>query len=181
MKAIDIEGWYEQYVDELFAYGMAFCANRETVLDAIQDVFLHLYEIENRLEMPANVRAYLLGALKNRLISVMRKEVLFQDLNEAGDAFFHIKVDAQALIENAEECRYYEEQVEALLNLLTDKQREVIYLYYMQGLNYEGIASILKITPKSVRKMAYRAIERMQQSKNISFHLLLFLLIMPKG
>ena len=181
LKEVDIESWYEQYVDELFAYGMAFCMNRETVLDAIQDVFLHLYEIEKRLDMPANVRAYLLGALKNRLISVMRKEVLFENLNEEGDSVFHIKVDAQALIEDVEECKYYEEQVEALLNLLTDKQREVIYLYYMQGLNYEEIASILKITPKSVRKIAYRAILRMQQSKNISFHLLLFFLMMPKG
>ena len=47
--------------------------------------------------------------------------------------------------------------------------------------HYEEIASILKITPKSVRKIAYRAILRMQQSKNISFHLLLFFLMMPKG
>lgn len=64
LKEVNIENWYEQYIDELFAYGMAFCMNRETVLDAIQDLFLHLYEIENKLESPANVKFYLLNSLK---------------------------------------------------------------------------------------------------------------------
>lgn len=46
----------------------------------------------------------------------------------------------------------------------------------MQGLSYEEIASLLKITPKSVRKIAYRAIERMQQSKKISFKIIILIL-----
>ena len=70
---------------------------------------------------------------------------------------------------------------------MTERNEEVIKTDYIEDIfcsgckNYEEIASILKITPKSVRKIAYRAILRMQQSKNISFHLLLFFLMMPKG
>lgn len=176
LKEVNIENWYEQYIDELFAYGMAFCMNRETVLDAIQDLFLHLYEIENKLESPDNVKFYLLNSLKNRLISVLRKEISFQNLDEIEDYNFQIKVDAKDLIEDTESCQLYEKQIEQLLSLLTNKQREVIYLYYMQGLSYEEIASLLKITPKSVRKIAYRAIERMQQSKKISFRIIILIL-----
>ena len=46
--------------------------------------------------------------------------------------------------------------------LLTNKQREVVYLHFMQELSYQEVAEILHITPKSVRKIIYRALERMQ-------------------
>ena len=62
-----------------------------------------------------------------------------------------------------------------LLNLLTSKQREVIYLHFIKALSIQEISEMLNITPKSVRKMIYRAIERMQQGK-IELLLLLTLL-----
>ena len=61
------------------------------------------------------------------------------------------------------------------LNLLTNKQREVIYLRFIKALSIQEISEILNITPKSVRKMIYRAIERMQQGKIELLFLLMFL------
>ena len=51
-KIREFDKWYEQYVDELFSYGMAFGMEKEYVLDVIHDVFLHLYESVNKIEMP---------------------------------------------------------------------------------------------------------------------------------
>lgn len=63
-----------------------------------------------------------------------------------------------------------------LLSLLTSKQREAIYLHYMQNLSYEDVAQILNITPKSTRKLIYRAIQKMQEGLPIYFVLLLLLI-----
>ena len=81
----------------------------------------------------------------------------------------------QRWIEDEEERRNYEKEVENLLNLLTNKQREVIYLRFIKALSIQEISEILNITPKSVRKMIYRAIERMQQGKIELLFLLMFL------
>lgn len=163
LKEIDIDNWYELYVNDLFAYGMAFCMDRDVVLDAIHDLFLHLYEMGNKLKKPENIKSYLFGALKNRLISIKRKEIALQELTDDADYEFQLKTDAQELTDDEDERKSYEQQIDDLLNLLTPKQREVIYLHYLEELSYEEIASILNITPKSVRKMTYRALERMQQ------------------
>lgn len=173
-KGIEYDKWYENYVDEMFSYGMAFGMEKEAVLDAIHDVFLHLYERGNNL-MVTNVKFYLLSCLKNRIISLKRKEVSFLYLEDNKDHEFFIKVDGLDLIEDEEWRAEYTERVEKLLGLLTDKQREVIYLRFMQGLEYEEIAQILRITPKGARKLTYRAIGRMQENKDVVF--LFFLLV----
>ena len=137
----EIDKWYENYIDELFAYGIAFGVEKDFVLDAIHDLFLHLFESADKIEILGSPKSYLFSAL----------------------------------MEDEEERRNYEKEVESLLNLLTNKQREVIYLRFIKALSIQEISEILNITPKSVRKMIYRAIERMQQGKIELLFLLMFL------
>ena len=161
-KISEFDKWYEQYVDELFSYGMAFGIEKEYVLDVIHDIFLHLYESADKIEITDNPKFYLLRSLKNRIISFKQKSSNLLSLDDNVDYDFQIKVDALALMEDEEERLAYEEQLESLFGLLTNKQREVVYLHFMQELSYQEIAEILHITPKSVRKIIYRALERMQ-------------------
>ena len=152
----EIDKWYENYIDELFAYGIAFGVEKDFVLDAIHDLFLHLFESADKIEILGSPKSYLFSALKNKIITSLRKQANWLSLEE-------------------EERRNYEKEVESLLNLLTNKQREVIYLRFIKALSIQEISEILNITPKSVRKMIYRAIERMQQGKIELLFLLMFL------
>lgn len=152
----EIDKWYENYIDELFAYGIAFGVEKDFVLDAIHDLFLHLFESADKIEILGSPKSYLFSALKNKIITSLRKQANWLSLDE-------------------EERRNYEKEVENLLNLLTNKQREVIYLRFIKALSIQEISEILNITPKSVRKMIYRAIERMQQGKIELLFLLMFL------
>ena len=144
----EIDKWYENYIDELFAYGIAFGVEKDFVLDAIHDLFLHLFESADKIEILGSPKSYLFSALKNKIITSLRKQANWLSL---------------------------EKEVESLLNLLTNKQREVIYLRFIKALSIQEISEILNITPKSVRKMIYRAIERMQQGKIELLFLLMFL------
>lgn len=168
--------WYEQYVDELFSYGMAFGLEKELILDAIHDVFLHLYEAADRIETPVNPKFYLLRSLKNKIISYQRNPLHWLSFDESDLYSFHIHVDASSVIEDEEERISYEKKVADLLALLTDKQREVVYLHFMEELSYQEIAALLGVTPKSIRKIIYRALERMQK-ENIPLILLSLLLL----
>lgn len=161
----EIDKWYENYIDELFAYGIAFGVEKDFVLDAIHDLFLHLFESADKIEILGSPKSYLFSALKNKIITSLRKQANWLSLDE----------EVEALMEDEEERRNYEKEVESLLNLLTNKQREVIYLRFIKALSIQEISEILNITPKSVRKMIYRAIERMQQGKIELLFLLMFL------
>ncbi|MDR2970246.1 MAG: sigma-70 family RNA polymerase sigma factor [Tannerellaceae bacterium] len=174
-KIRELDKWYEQYVDELFSYGTAFGIEKGYVLDAIHDVFLNLYESADKRELPDNPKFYLLRSLKNRIISSKLKASNLLSLDDQPEYEFQINVDALALLENEEERLAYEEQLENLFRLLTNKQREVVYLHFMQELSYQEVAEILHVTPKSVRKIIYRALERMQGGIAPLWLLLIFL------
>ncbi len=170
---------YEMYMREMFAYGMAFGIDKETILDAIHDVFLHIIEQENEINEQSNAKFYLLCSLKNRLFSIKRKEISFENIEEADDYNFSIAVSGlEDVIEEEEERIRLTAQIEDMLSELTSRQREVVYLRYMQGLSYEEIASLLQITPKAVRKLNYRALERIKERYGDTF--ILFIVLLSK-
>ena len=165
-RETEYDRWYEAYVDEMFSYGMAFGIEKDVVLDIIHDIFLYLYEKEDKQQIE-NVKFYLLRSLKNRILSMKRQDISFLSVENDGDYEFLIQVGGLDLVDDDEERKEYADQIDYLLSLLTGKQREVIYLHFMQELSYDEIAQILQITTKSVRKLTYRAIERMQEEKQL--------------
>ncbi len=169
------------YVNDMFAYGMAFGIEKETVVDAIHDVFLHIIERNNPIDAQSNAKFYLLCSLKNRLFSIKRNEITFESLDDTGSYEFSIVVSGlENSVEDEEERNELTAQIEAMLKELTGKQREVIYLKYMQKLSYEEIAEILHITPKAVRKLNYRALDRIRERYGTTFAFFVLLSSMCK-
>ena len=52
-----------------------------------------------------------------------------------------------------------------MLEILTDKQKEAVYLRFIQELEYEEVANLLDMTAPAVRKLISRAIKRMRDEK----------------
>lgn len=148
----EIDKWYENYIDELFAYGIAFGVEKDFVLDAIHDLFLHLFESADKIEILGSPKSYLFSALKNKIITSLRKQANWLSLDEEVEYNFKIEVDAEALMEDEEERRNYEKEVESLLNLLTNKQREVIYLRLSKHSPYKKFPKYSISLPKVCEK-----------------------------
>lgn len=152
------------YSGNMYAYGMAFNINKETVLDAIHDVFLHIIEREKEIDTESNVKFYLLISLRNRLFSIKRKEMSTQSIDDVENSNFTLMVNKlEDIVEDEEERNELTLRIEEILNELTSRQREVIYLRYMQNFSYEEIAEMFQISPKAVRKLNYRALSRIKE------------------
>ena len=125
--------------------------------DAIHDVFCTLYLKRKELTDVCSLPSYLFRAFRNNMLNVWRKHSKLSetDINRLP---FTTEVTVLDTIIDEEEKSDIKEIVEDLLNTLTDRQREAIYLRYMQNLSYEEIAELLDISPGSVRKLGYRAI-----------------------
>ena len=61
---------YNLYIDDLFAYGMHFTTNRESVKDCIQEVFISLYKDRSKQRKVNNIKSYLFVSLKNELFDL---------------------------------------------------------------------------------------------------------------
>mgnify|MGYP002533844966 FL=1 len=162
-KQCDYKRLYEKYVGQMYSYGKALGVDDDALYDLIHDVFLHFFEHQNEIVDNDNVKYYLFRCLKNRMISEKRKEVTMEDIDESDDYLFSITVFGLDYIEEEEERKEIAEQIENMLCSLTGRQREAIYLRYMQELEYDEIAVLLNLTTKGTRKLIYRAIERMRE------------------
>ena len=138
---------YSLCVNDLLAYGQSLGFDMNLCEDAIHDVFCTLYLKRKELTEVCSLPSYLFRAFRNNMLNVWRKHSKLSetDINRLPFTTEEEKSDIKEIVED-------------LLNTLTDRQREAIYLRYMQNLSYEEIAELLDISPGSVRKLVYRAI-----------------------
>lgn len=61
---------YEEYVQDLYQYGLCFTSDTELVKDCIQDLFVYLYANRSHLEISCQVKTYLLVSLKHNIVGV---------------------------------------------------------------------------------------------------------------
>lgn len=172
-KQRDYRVLYERYVNQMYSYGMALGVEEDTLHDLIHDVFLHLFEHQNEIQEGENEKYYLLRCLKNRLISVQRKKIDFEEL-PATDHYPFLMTVSGLEIEEEEERLEVSSLIENMMQCLTGRQREAIYLRYMQELEYDEIAVLLGLTTKSTRKLVYRALDHIREEYGQGFLILLF-------
>ena len=160
-ETVDITSVYNLYVNDMFIYGKYLGFEREVIKDAIHDVFVKITIKSEVLEGVSSIKYYLFRALKNRLLDIYTKEQRSVDINEASvnnDLPFVIDVNVEKLMINEEKKAKIKSEVEEMLSSLSPRQREIIYLKYVQGYDYEEIAELMQITVHSCRKLVSKAI-----------------------
>ena len=152
---------YNKYIDELFAYGVGLGFEREILKDAIQDVFVKFYVNKTQLKGIIQLKYYLFRMLKNRLFDIY-KSIKREAKEEVTDLPFLIEPSVLDELVAMEEELALESEMKALLGVLTDRQREGVYLRFIQEMEYEEIGVLLDMTAPAVRKLITRAMKRMR-------------------
>ncbi len=156
---------YDAHVNGLHSYGTGLGFSHDACMDAIQDVFCKLFfKIETINAETA--KYYLFRSFRNRLIDLYKskkKEIAYPDIS---DLPFHVEVTVVDTLIEEEEQEQIKKKVDQLMGMLTQRQREAIYLRYMEELEYDEIGKILRMNAESVRKLVFRGIEKLRQQKN---------------
>jgi len=165
---------YKTYARELYVYGKTLGFDRNSLNDAIQDIFVKILCNRKLIEGVTNLKYYLFHALRNRMLNLSR-----DTLNHGGsgisEAAFPVKVTILDQLIEDEERRALEIRIENLMNCLTVRQREVINLRFKHEMSYDEIASLLNMSAPSVRNLVSRAIKRMRDENILLFSMLIYL------
>jgi len=172
---------YFRYYSNLYEYGMRITGDKELVKDTIHDLFVKLWKNKLNLGNVTAIRAYLLVALRSALYNSLQKSSRkpVSELNE--NSSFEMVFSVESDYIKKETTSVQNKRLMDALGLLTARQKEVIYLRYLQELDYAEIAVIMDITPKAVYKLTARGLETLRQILNISDTLLLALLALLSG
>lgn len=153
---------FYKFYDDLYFYGTKFCNDNDQITDSIQEVFIYLWESRKTLSNVSHVKAYIFKIFRNNIFKAKAKPIfhtLFPYKEQINCKDFEIS--QEDLIVEQELNSIRSELIMNILNELTPKQREILYLKYYCNMNNTEISDALSIEKQSVSNLLNR-----------SFHLL---------
>lgn len=147
------------FYNDLYFYGIKLVNDNNLIIDTIQDVFSILWENKKKLSDVQNVRAYIFTIFRNKLLKVSQKNINFfslDDISKIPEKEFIIS--QEDLIIEKETKSQISKSISAILEDLTDKQKEILYLKFYCNLSNTEICQTLQINKQSVSNLLNRSI-----------------------
>ncbi len=161
------EAIFRRYHETLRLYGSKICSDSGMLEDAIQDLFVELWQSKSNAPIQS-VKAYLLKALKYKLFRALkssRKRSIHLPDND--DLDFNFAHDNTLI--SAEEEKLRSLKINGILQQLPSRQREIIYLRIYQNLDYSEISEIMGINYQVARNLFYQSMKSLRQSFSEQF------------
>ena len=153
----------QRHYDAVYGLAFRFMRNFDDAQDVTQDVFVEVFQSLKYLRDPSKLGAWLHGITLNlckmRLRS--RKEMLPIDLmgDEIQDYLYHLTISNPA--EEYEKNELQDNLMKAI-EFLSENNKLVLKLYYMDGMSYKEIASFLSVPKSTVKGRIHRAVNQLR-------------------
>lgn len=157
---------YHTYFPQLFQYCIRFTTDRAFIQDNLQDFFFQLFTKPPRHTAVENLKSYLLVSVRRQLLRSMTRTVdTHRELEDNEDAYtFYLELGADDQLISREQLQLRQAAMQDLIQQLTPRQREAIYLYFYENEGYESIAEIMQLKEvKYARTLIYRALDEMRE------------------
>lgn len=154
---------FELLRDELVRYVATIVRDGEAAHDLVQDVFVSLWDLRERLDPDCALRSYVYRMARNRAYRHLRDERLHAAKHELMQG-----AHAQAPRQDAWPDAHTDGEILASylrkwLAALPERQREALTLSRFQGLSHREIAAAMGISARTVNNHILRALANLQQ------------------
>lgn len=151
---------YRSHVQILYNYGRKFTPDADLVRDCIHNLFLEMWNHRQSLGDVYAVKSYLFKGLRRKLMRAFSQNNATQDLPHQEAFAISASYETQLLQEQSEETRRL--HLLSIINKLSKRQREVIFLKYYENLSYEEVAAIMEININTVYNLISLAIGKLR-------------------
>jgi RNA polymerase sigma-70 factor, ECF subfamily len=147
-----------KYQPKVFSMALSFTRNREAADDLAQEIFLKAYLALPRFHGKSEFGTWLYRISMNHIKDFLRKKSRAKEvsLDDVGEAAFSDKEQTERA-ERERETETRRTLVQKLVRGLPEKYRVILTLRDIQGLAYEDIARILRLSPGTVDSRLHRA------------------------
>jgi RNA polymerase sigma factor (sigma-70 family) len=157
---------YEAYFSALYGYGTRLCGDRELVKDCIQTLFVELWHHRTQVADVRCIKYYLYRCLRRKIIRVTnqdRRLVRAEDIPE--NYPFEVAFSHELLLVTDQLNQENQRKLLRAFGLLTQRQKEAVYLRFYENASYEEIASVMSLKEvKYARTLIYRALDVLRAS-----------------
>lgn len=138
---------YKEYAKELLQIAYGYTKNKEDSIDITQNAYIAVLESNKRFESNEHIKYFLIRVTINESInfvkSYSKKKVLCNN-----DIIMNIPETKK------DELPY---DISEIVNILPEKYKIIIVLYYYDGMKIKDISKVLKMKESAVKKRLERA------------------------
>jgi RNA polymerase sigma-70 factor, ECF subfamily len=154
MTRADFNDLVKQLSRKLFGYAFRILRNQEEAEDAVQEIFIRLWKMEDKLADYASIDAMAITMTKNLCIDIIRKKKHFNFSDtSAGELKLSDNASPFELLQNKQS----DEILNHIIGNLPEIYRSVIRMKEIEGLSYEEIAENTKQNINTLRVTLSRA------------------------
>nr|WP_320023597.1 RNA polymerase sigma-70 factor [uncultured Draconibacterium sp.] len=142
-----LEKLFNHYYPRLFNFSKSILKLEDGIDDILQEVFVKIWKNRKNINSAATFNSYIFIITRNLLLNELRRQLSFQNTKEevkrlslANEYSLSEQIDYQEL----------KEKIDAFVEELPDRQKEVFLLSRNEGLSHKEIAEKLGIKPKTV-------------------------------
>lgn len=150
--------------DSLFQYGLSICSTRPLIKDCLQELFFQLWQKRQNLSEVQKVKGYLWISFRRRLMRKLKIENKNSSITEQFLPEMKKHFSAERAIIQKEQQANSHRLLHKVLNTLSRREREVLFLKYFEGMSYSEIEEIMGIEYQTARNYIYRAISRLRDA-----------------
>lgn len=150
--------------------------------DIVHDVFLKLWLNRVNIQVKDSLRPYLMRAVYNKSLNVLRGSARLEMLNTWYDNQIDILTAGEYNPDSSEIVKkLYDKdiavQIEKAIEALPDRCREIFYSCYVEGKSHKEVAENLGISLSTVDNQIYKALKVLRSTLAESTFLVLLLLL----
>lgn len=167
---------YDFYHIQMFYIAKKYVKEKSLAEDAVQDVFVKLWEKRNTLDENKSLKGFLFTMLKNHVLNVLR------DMKKETVPITKIvesTLPCQGCADEQVIYRDYQNILKKGLSELSNRKREVFELKTIEGYSNPEIAEILEINIRTVKTHYYYSSKFMKLylKNHLDIMLVLFILL----
>lgn len=168
------ESLFRKYYKQLCQYAYGMLKNQEQSEDAVQDVFIYLWENRDNLDFHSSVRSYLFTCVRNRALRLLQQKSQEQRHDLRLTEFTEYLMNTEYTWEEEQEI----EKIKEVMQELPQQCLKVFLMSSLEGKSYQNIADEMAISINTVKthvKKAYRIIrEKIQADMRLILYVFYF-------
>jgi RNA polymerase sigma factor (sigma-70 family) len=157
-----LEAIYRSYFSDLYTYGKRFTQDENTVEDCIQELYIELWNRRDKLSETDAIRPYLYISLKRKIFYKV-KNIRKTTETPLEESHFEIELAIDQILINKESSLEKSENLKKAFEQLSSRQKEILYLKYYSGMDYDEISEVMDLNYQSARNLVSRAITKLSK------------------
>jgi RNA polymerase sigma-70 factor (ECF subfamily) len=168
---------YNKYHAALYVYILRFVKIPELAEDVLQDVFIKIWEIRERVDSTLSFQAYLYRISRNCVFKLIKK--IAADERLRAELAAHMSIEAREADVQLQ-WQQYEQILQTAVNQLPPQRQNIFKLCRQEGKKYEEVAAELHISRNTVKEHMVLAVRSIKDYvyQHTDIHLIMAFLLL---